>query len=125
MFETKFRKKQIKLAKEKLNEPNWSPTPEQAVARECISKAVFTFNQTQATGKRQTSSNTTNNGSEHQSKSLLNNMISQMSYNDLKKQKIKQTRNEIWTQFMENCVHSMHDPQTHIMNLCKQHKIVL
>ena len=52
-------------------------------------------------------------------------MISQMSYNDLKKQKIKQTKNVIWSQFMDNCIQSLNDPQTHINNLCKQHKIVL
>jgi hypothetical protein len=81
---------------------------------------VFSFNQIQTNNIKRTSSS--NN---EQSRALLNNMISQMSYNDLKKQKIKQTKNLIWSQFMDNCIQSLNDPQTHINNLCKQHKIVL
>jgi hypothetical protein len=83
---------------------------------------VFSFNQTQANNNNNKRSNTTNN---EQSRTLLSNMISQMNYNDLKKQKIKQTKNVIWSQFMNNCIQSLNDPQTHINNLCKQHKIVL
>ena len=59
------------------------------------------------------------------SKSLLNNIFSQMNYNDLKKQKIKQAKNEIWSQFVDICIKNSIDPQTHVSNLCKQHKIVL
>ncbi len=81
---------------------------------------MFSFNQIQTNNIKRTSSS--NN---EQSRALLNNMISQMSYNDLKKQKIKQTKNLIWSQFMDNCIQSLNDPQTHINNLCKQHKIVL
>lgn len=107
-----------------MNEPNWVVSPEQQVARETVSKAVFNFNQTQATSKRLSNGNS-NSSNEQQSKSLLNNMISQMSYNDLKKQKIKETKNSIWSQFMGNCKESMNDPQAHVINLCKKHKIVL
>jgi hypothetical protein len=123
----------IKLAKE-INKP---PTAEQIVARDTVVKAVLALNQNQFIKNSQSLRLPTaiNNGSslidENKitstkcSKSLLNEIFSQMNYNDLKKQKIKQAKNQIWTSFIDGCIQTSTDPQTHVTNLCKQHKIIL
>ena len=67
---------------------------------------------------------TVQNSSSKCSKSLLNEIFSQMNYNDLKKQKIKQAKKQIWSSFVDNCIQTTADPQTHVTNLCKKHKII-
>jgi hypothetical protein len=127
-----FRKKIVKLAKE-TNKPL---TAEQIVARDTIIKSVLALNQNQFIKSAQflRLPSTSNNvplidegkiTSTKCSRSLLNEISSQMNYNDMKKQKIKQAKNQIWSSFIDGCIQSSSDPQTHITNLCKEHKIIL
>ena len=109
------------------------------VARDTVVKAVLAINQSQfmkntQSNKLNLSSSTfppinsnileENKSSDRCSKNLLNEIFSQMNYNDLKKQKIKQAKKQIWSSFIESCIQTSADPQTHLTNLCKQHKII-
>jgi len=108
------------------------------VARDTVIKSVLALNQNQFIKNSQslrlpsainnvTSSSIDENKitSTKCSKSLLNEIFSQMNYNDMKKQKIKLAKNQIWSSFIDSCIQSSADPQAHVTNLCKQHKIIL
>jgi hypothetical protein len=102
------------------------PTVEQSVAREQITKAVILYNQAHYSKHIISNGNSARNKADlSPSKSLMNDLFSQMSYNELKKQKINQTKDQIWTQFVDDCIENVADPQSHVVNLCKKFKIFL
>jgi hypothetical protein len=116
----------IKLAKDKLDDPDWVTTVEQTLAREQVTKAVMAYNQAQMSKHIIANGNSARQKVEfNQSRSLINDLFSQMSYNELKKQKINQTKDQIWSQFVDKCVENVTDPESHVKALCKKHKIVL
>ena len=111
------------------------------VARDTVVKAVLALNQSQF--MKNTLSNKLNisssssfppinfnilddnkSSNDRCSKNLLNEIFSLMNYNDLKKQKIRLAKNQIWSSFIESCIQTSADPQTHVANMCKQHQII-
>jgi hypothetical protein len=111
----------IKLAKEKLDDATHLLSTEQLLAREHIIKTVNAYNQSQFI--RQIHLN--NSSKNEQSKSLLCDLFSQLSYNELKKQKINQSKLEIWDKFVQDSVQNARDDEKHVNNLCNKYKIVL
>ena len=129
-----YRKKLIKTAREKLNDSlsscYVSPTLsyEQTIARESVFKAVLNSNKyisTQQQQQQQTAAVNTQEQKSTVSQQLLKSIYSEMNYNDLKKQKIKKQKQQIWSQFLDACVREANDPQAHVADLCKKHKIAL
>jgi leucine-rich repeat-containing protein 49 len=146
------KKKVIKLAKE--TSISKAQSAEQIVARDTVIKAVLALNQNQYVKSTQslkttsqitgntldeatntnTKSHAPNNSSSSNSlpqssslkcsKVLLDEILTQMNYNDLKKQQINQSKSQIWSSLMNSCMRSSTDPQTHVASLCKEHKIV-
>lgn len=136
------RKKLIKIAKENSNDQS-SPhsKQEQIAARDVITKTVLASNQL-LHDKRfppnksnlftnnnlimtTTTENKRINKTQIQTKSLLNSLFSQMTYNDVKKKKITQNKRQIWNQFLDTCLQNTIENQAYVSNLCKQHKIFL
>lgn len=110
------RKKLIKQAKEKVDDPKWVPTVEQIIARENVIKTVMLHHQSQISKMMSKSEN---------SKNLLGELFSQMNYNELKKQKISQGKDQIWSKFVDKCVETSNSPEAHVKSVCKKYKIVL
>ena len=153
MYYLTKRKKLIKIAKEKFNDPN-TPTQEQINARETIIRAVamsnnqlikannlstgaaaatsnltptihdttttatMTMTASPATTKTSSSSSSTN-----QHETFVNNVFSQMNYNDYKKQKIKSLETAIWHRVTEHNLKNSAKKDKHISTICEKKKI--
>ena len=125
----KLRKKLIKLAKENLHDPTYVPSIEQTNARDTLSRLVLAsnFQMLKAAG--------TNSGTAPEadiflaekkmteSQTLLHGVITQMNYNDMKKQKIRMRNKQIWRILIECNAKSSSRLDKHIANVCKKYKI--
>lgn len=56
---------------------------------------------------------------------FIDEIISNENNNELKKQRLKQTKNQIWNQFLTNCLQDTLNPNEYVDNLCKRFNIVL
>ena len=119
----KKRKKLIKIAKEKFNEPSSAPTQEQINARETIIKVVSAANNQQfkSVSIPTTTTGTTENKTQP-NLTFVNSVFSQMSYNDYKKQKIKSLQSSIWSKVMEQNLQNSNKKDKHILNICQKKK---
>lgn len=117
-----YRKKLIKIAKEKCNDPNSVPTQEQINARETIIKAVSASNNQQFKQIVNNPLLQTMNQNLNQNQAFVNNVFSQMTYNDYKKQKIKSLENDIWLKVMNEST-NLENENKHLLNICEKKKI--
>ena len=117
------------------------PTQEQISARETIIKAVTASINQQfrqiTTNTNSTNTTNTNNQllqavavtqqqqQQQQNQAFVNNVFSQMSYNDYKKQKIKSLENDIWHKVMNESTYSQENSkdEKHILTICEKKKI--
>ena len=115
----------VKTAKEKMSEANAGPlTIEQSMARDSVAKSVLIANNMAAQSSKQSSYEQPNSKLTI-SRNLLNSIYSEMNYNDLKKQKIKNSKQQLWSQFVSSCVDEKLAPEAHVKELCQKHKINL
>jgi len=109
------RKKQVKLAKEE----NSQNSIDCVTARESVVK-TFISNYT----AKKSSSNPENQLKHGFVKNFIEEILSNTSYNDLKKQKLKQMAPQLWNDYLSSCVYDALNPTAYVNNLCKKHKIV-
>lgn len=119
------RKKLIRLVKESMLDPTATLNAEQTNAREQLTKLVLSSNFQNS--KLNNGFNVDTNffladKKMNQSQTLLNGVISQMNYNDIKTQKIKLKKPQIWRIIAEGNVNSYKKVDKHIANVCKEHK---
>ena len=135
------RKKLIKIAKEKFNDPNSTPTQEQINARETIIRAVAMSNNQLIKANLTNTNNISSSSSiassltpttspitekkslTNQNQTFVNNVFSQMNYNDYKKQKIKSLETAIWQQVTEQNLKNSNKKDKHISTICEKKKI--
>ncbi len=60
---------------------------------------------------------------QQQNQTFVNNVFSEMSYNDYKKEKIKSLKNTIWNKVIENKIKDLNKPDKHIKTICENKKI--
>jgi hypothetical protein len=126
-----FRQKLIKQAKELLvtsskEKPNHARI-EQLDSRDTVVRSFLNYTQTQLL-RRQTNSGDSSllaTAATNESKELIENILKQTNHNDLKKQRLNQVKSQLWSQFVDMCHEAKSDPETHVSNLCKQHKLFL
>ena len=111
-----------------MHDPSLTPNAEQTAAREQLTRLVLASN---FLNSKHNSNNMVNADTDffladkkmNQSQTLLNGVVSQMHYNDMKTQKIKLKRQQIWRIIVEGNVKSASKVDKHIANICKQYKI--
>ncbi len=125
----------IKLAKENLNDPNIIPNLDQINARETLIKLIITSNflSFKLFNNISNSSDYLNLNTSpdsfftdkklSQSQTLLSGVITQMNYNDMKKQKIQIKNSQIWQIIIENNVKNSYKVDKHIAYVCKKYKL--
>ena len=59
----------------------------------------------------------------NQSQTLLNGVITQMSYNEMKTHKINIKKSQIWRIIVEANVRSSNKVDRHVASVCKKHKL--
>ena len=109
-----------------MNDPNAGAlTIEQSMARDNVAKSVLIANNIAAQSSKQANSTNESNNKLTMSRNLLNSIYSEMNYNDLKKQKINNSKGKLWSQFVSSCVEEKLAPEDHVKELCQKHKLNL
>ncbi len=118
------RRKQIKIAKEI---QVGAPTVEHIQSRDMISKAFLTNYIVSSANKQQSPNSATIEIDARPLvvKNFIDEIYSNINYNDLKKQKLKKLQTQLWNQFVDKCVDDVLYPGEYIGILCKKHGIVL
>jgi len=106
-----------------------TPNTEQLNAREQLTKLVLASNF--LTNSKFSSGNVSNADTDffladkkmNQSQTLLNGVITQMNYNEMKTHKINNKKSQIWRIIVERNVKSSSKVDRHVADLCKKHKI--
>ena len=122
-----FRKKLIKLAKENLHDPSEKPTNEQQNAREQLTKLMLSSNFMSKLNSSAMLNADTDfflaDKKMNQSQSLVSSVVSQMHYNDMKTQKIKHKKAQIWQFLVDSSERKETNKfEKHIADVLKHHK---
>jgi leucine-rich repeat-containing protein 49 len=114
------RRKQIKIAKEiQVATP---PTVEHIQARDIVSKLFLT---SYVSPGKQASAQSELESRPMVVKAFIDEIYSNINYNDLKKQKLKKLQSQLWNQFVDKCVDDCLFSNDYVSSLCKKHGIVL
>jgi hypothetical protein len=117
-----FRKKFIKQAKENKNDAKLTNSNGEQCLTTTPKPVPTKSNETPANLKTAASQKTQR---KIQTKILLNNLLTQTNYNDLKKQKLREMRKQLLNEIVNACVSSSTNKEKHVEDLCKKHKIFL